>query len=134
MHDITRHNVAIIYSDEQKVKLYQANMFESFRKKINNKARMFRGDKRGHIRDSWIYDTSKQLESYTTYQAFRVRNASDANQLTGKGITKFIFLDVTLDSSTLNHLYSQLSNVEGFQSFLPEVLLQEPNAPKYSIG
>lgn len=133
MHEVLRHNVAIIYSDEQKAKLYQANMFESFRKKIGNKARMFRGTKRGHIRDSWTYDKQGKLTTYTIYNAYRIRNASEASQLTGQGTTRFIFLDVTLDSKTLNHLYLHLGLVEGYNSLLDESLLSEHNAPRYSI-
>ena len=114
-------HVVIVHNEDHSSMIHQCNMFERARSSTNSRARMWRGSKRGNIRDVWNYDKYGKLVNWTTFESIRVRDRSDANRVNSKLCNGYIFLTDDLDSSTLNTLFSKLSNVEGVMMSIGEV-------------
>lgn len=131
MHKVKHYKIAFIHNDEHEVKIHQSWLFEGLLKTSYVKARMRRGPLRGHLKDSWEFDREGRLLSYTEYEAFRIRDVYDVSKLTGKGITKFVFMTSTWDNKTLNHMMSHLSNVEGVFKVLDFETRSDKLGPQY---
>lgn len=110
---LLRHNIAIIHQDLHEAKMYQSRLFEKCLSDPHTRARMHRGDLRGHIRDSWEYSCNGSLKSYNRFYSFHISSHSDTHALAGYGITRFVFLTGLWDNKTLNHLMKQIGNCEG---------------------
>ena len=106
-------NKVFIYKELHNAKMYQCNKFEALRDCPNTRARMCRGNTRGFLRDSWVYDKYGKLETYTKYHSIGVYDVQDTQRLNGLDINEIFFIEGNFSSDVLNALLSRLSNTSG---------------------